>query len=450
MTDTPSRRPHGAVPRARHLLAVVTLGVVAVPAAAEADVLRITQRGDHVSVTALGPVGPRVLTQQHLPATDEPGLWSASPDGRHLAFESYSRTVVLSLSGGRSPITVAAAPPRAVPARLWWLPDGSEYVVGPSKEPTSGRQVVRRCPLPLGTPCTTQNLGTAAPIGTTSDGGLLVTDGDRDLGRFFREDDAQWRERPRAWASRVRRLLDRPRPQRVWVLAPDGRASRPLLGGRATPSHGLADLHVTAGDTTSGPLLTRQRGPRLRLETRARRGRLQARVVVRPPRSGAVEQWRLEPGGRLVAVPRLRARRFVPSVPLADGSWLGERFVGTAKDLVRTRMVPALGRPDGSGRDLTVGGQVVTPRRLYAALALPPGDAPAPADPTLRLASSVLLVGLERSTRSAVVRFTDRRERDVVARVPLDGGAPTALDRGPEPAHGEASATAADTAYVAW
>jgi hypothetical protein len=352
-----------------------------------------------------------------------------SPDGRRLARTPGSRLVLIPTDGA-SASTVAGRGLRTGRegrewVTSWWNADGTALTIGPFVR-RDGTNVVRRCTVAPAA-CRSEATPGRAPVSALPDGRVLFTGSFED--RLFVADatDRGWLPRSAAWIRRAKRSLTRRHPDALWAEAGAGRPRETFWSSSDSPASGFRGFEqlVRPGAASGALLVTNRR--RYTLSTRRDDGRLEVRIDTR---ISDPEVWSIREG---------RARRPFPGVarsvtfvvaPTPDGGWVGGADGGNR---------PVRVTAQGEVIPLSLGGRPITPAALREALGEPPSSRlPSPGDHPRSLPEYVEVIGFEQATSSAIVSYYDRLGR-VVARVPVDGRAPSVVER----------AEPLDT-YVAW
>lgn len=460
-----------AVPRRAVPAAIVSAGLFAVvlPASAGADVARLvvpkggeTSAPTDASVSVTAPDGARrTLGPFRLP--QRPGSMVASPDGSRLlvAPEALGEGTlhVLPTAGGppvplRLPAGVTIA---EVSASGGWAVDGSSVLFGDALRDTDGETTTRRLswtavrcdttsgacaelPTPAGS--APGGLATGFPGGSIASSSLpsvlprslLFTD----TGQSSKSDDGTddaltgWLRPSSVGGRRVLADLRRPVESTTRIVATGNR----VVGRSSTRLGDGVPYAVSVVGGPSGALVVRAT---LRTRTQRRDGRFRVLARIAGPRLLTVAPDGRSRRGPLPVVPlgaadrrragldRREALRFVPALGRPAG-WLG--FAGTIDGEGSTSSTALATMDDrGRARAVLVGGRLSTGEELLRFV-------PAAAGRRV-IAPDVDLVGLERSTDTAVVTVrwyrsereltTLERMRIATLRVPLAGGRPTVV-----------------------
>jgi hypothetical protein len=395
---------------------------------ASGSVIRVTvedavEASEHLESTLLAPDG----TARDLPdlplsvAPRDQTAFVADPTGTLLAQPTGTRLSLVPVNGGPVRSFSGAAQARGpVAPVVWWNADGSALATGPART-TRHQRAIRWCTIATLT-CRLDRIGNRTPAGALPDGRVLEVSTYDALKPALFGAYTRWETRTEGWVRRQRRIVVARRANKLWADAGPGAGRTVLrdLSGRAAA--GFTDISVAEdmpAPSSDGQLLSWQT-IRLTVQTRVRRGAREARVRQDIVRAGV---WLVRPDGRIRSLPRLAASGAVPERAVPGEGWLGT--------LTRDggRIVPVRIALDGRVSALRVSGANLTPQRLHAALGLPEDQRP----PTGKenadfVGATVSLQGYEPATHSAVVSYTDPYSV-TVARVPLDGQAPTLVER---------------------
>lgn len=213
------------------------------------------------------------------------------------------------------------------------------------------------------------------------------------------------------------------RTNKLWVDGGPGVGRRMLRDLSERPATHYTDVSTpgeTPAPSTDGQLV-RWQSVRLRVQTRMKAGRQQARVQGRTVANG---YWLVKPGGQIQAMPKLAAADLTPIASVPGYGWLGVSPAAQRRlqEAVRVSFT-------GERAPLLLNGGKLTPQRLHDALGLPAAQRPPTGaqNPDF-IGARVNLKGYEQSTASAVVSYVDP-ETITVARLPLDGRSATLVDR---------------------
>jgi hypothetical protein len=434
-----ARRPPRRGPALALLVSAAAAGSALLAAPASGDVLRFdsfereSKRGSVPTLLSLDG-GRRTLApvpwgRFHDPVKD----LTVSPDGTRVAITVGTRLVLLPTDGGpavtlRDP-ALRLGPPAPGWAGVgttstWWNADGTALTTGPL-ETRGGRTAVRRCTV-APVRCRTEVLRDTRVVGGLPDGRLLVTQTHGVLRPASDGAYVGWAARGAGWVRRMRTLLRRPRTTTLWAEPAAGSAARVAWRGRLRPSDGVPRFQALVPTGPSSGALLQFETLRLRLQTRRRDGRLQARVI---PRSGAAAIWRITPDARRRTLPA-PANQTIQRFASPAGGWFGT-VVRTFRDDTRSSL-PAHIAPDGRVDEIRVGGRPLVSRSLHDALGRPAARRIPPPDPDFGEGEAeVRIVGFERVTNSLVVVY-DEADGQGLARVPVDGRPPVLIEFVPE------------------
>jgi hypothetical protein len=431
------------IPGPPHRLAAVLLvlvGTFVSGTTATADVavvgVPVTEESAPPSVTLVGQAGRRPLAS---PGVDGPAGQpllavpaTVAPDRRHLAWPGRTGVRLIPTDGGavrtlRLPGARTFDPLAGVDAprgssaflsfvlgsgpRTWWTADGTS--VRRAGLALDGHQVITRCTVADGR-CDAQpapsrslflsGLGDGASLWSANVLPLIVRLA-RDAG-FGR-----WERATPAGLRRGRAALRAPVREHLTLVTADGSAR--TVWQRRTSSERRVRSLSPSGAGPAGTLVTWM-DTRSIMRTRRRGGRLESQVRDRLVDRGA---WLVAPDG---AVRPLAVRPDRLGIVFeAAGPAVGDRGWLAVASTTRGTPLLALVEPGGRLSPLGLGGRTATATALWSALGVPEGTDDA--------GPSLGAPAYEASTGSAIVDLT-WDERQVLARIPLDGGAPTVVD----------------------
>jgi hypothetical protein len=316
---------------------------------------------------------------------------------------------------------------------VWWDADGS-HVLRDAVRTAAGTPVVESCELATGR-CTVRNSPRGLQrLGNTGDGGTLWTAAEprrvqRYVG-FGALSTERWVRATPGAVRRARAALRAPYRDQLLLVGPDG-SHRTVWRSSRSFARGTTSLDASAPGP-SGSIVGFDRTT-YAVRTRTRKGRLEARLRTRTVARG---HWRISSSGRRTSF-RIRSAAgdgaVSVSAPAGPHGWYG----GVADR--RGRFVPVLVDDTGTATRITVAGRALTSPNLRAALGLPAAGGGRAAEAF----SAVFASGFEAATDSLIVTSydgaggagdgEDEEARQVVARVPLDGGAPSLIAFRPEP-----------------
>jgi hypothetical protein len=395
--------------------------------------------------------------------SDRPQYGAVSPDRRLVARTTGRRMVLLPTDGGPRRVLGRTGLRPPAPARpvidipgiggsggsfgvfvggtkpvVWWDADGSHVRRDRLRGP-GGAAVIESCAVTTGR-CSLRTAPDGMDrIAARADGGSLwtvttppevaaITDyGELALGRWVRASPAAVR--------RVRAVLAR-RSRDALVLVGPGGGRRTLWSARRSAAGGTVGFD--ASESGPGGTVVAWERAAYSLQTRRRAGRPQARLRRRIVAEG---QWIVSPAGRRTTF-RTRAQEGERLVSVG-GPAGAHGWYGLVRDR-RDRYAIATVTPDGTVRRVPLAGRPLTDRALHRALGLG-------ASGTVVFGTSTLgAVGYEAATDSLVVSYLVRRGSDdlrqVLARVPLGGAAPSLV----QPLQGPSSEGPAAVVATAW
>lgn len=428
MVPRSSASPPGAVPpcdaaRRAAPVALLAAACLLLTDVAQADVATY---GLAEGPGASGSLTPTLGAARVLAPTSMDGTTRmvVSPDRRWLARAAGTRLILVPTDGGAPRRRWAPRlRPAARPAQAWWT--GDTVTVGPLRD-RDGTSALWRCDVAADR-CRVRRTPGRLPVTALSDGRLVVT---RQVAAppVLAQDRAwDWHVRSEAWIRDVRRQLARRVPDELTAEAGGGRPRRTFWARRTSAAGGtyaFSELPAAAGSPSTGVTVD---VVTFRLRTRVVRGRREARIDRGAGRPLAA--WALDDGRLRAAVPAGVQRLAVLRLLLPDGRTVVQRYPPPRTDAFAPRL--ALVDPAGRVDTLRVAGRALTPSRLRVALGLPRGDrlpAPRPAFGEFH-EPPVEPLDYEASTTSLVVAVPVRGA-EVVARVPLDGRAPSVVSRG--------------------